>query len=124
MRTKVFAYKGYIGIMSDMDTEGLINDPAQPGQMGFVLNANFVDISPEALELLKQIPKSGDDIGDVDVFKADDDTIVFAFFGGPLRVLNPNNTNISGSSEYDPSLLTPTEGVEVDESFKDYIDSL
>ena len=54
MRTKVFAYKGWVDIQSDVNAEGLLNKPLDKGQLGFVLNASFVDISPEALELLKK----------------------------------------------------------------------
>lgn len=102
MRTKIFQYKGILGIESSFDTEGLINNPKAPGQLGFVLDASFVDISKEALEVLKKIPKSGDDIGDVDVFKSNKG-VVFAWLGGPLRLINPSSA--TGSNSYNPSLL-------------------
>jgi len=51
IRTKVFAHRGYIGIMSAFDADGILNKPEQKGQLGFVVKAACVDIQPEALEL-------------------------------------------------------------------------
>lgn len=120
MRTKVFAYKGFIGIQSDFNAEGLLNDPSKPGQLGFVVDADFCDIQPEAIELLKKIPKSGDDIGDVDVFKAGE-KVIFAWLGPMLRVLDLNR-EISGSSSYNPRLLKPA-NFDTPEQFKQFIDN-
>lgn len=77
MRTKVFAHKGWVGIESDVNAEGILNRPLDKGQLGFVLDANFVDITPEALELLKQVPGSGDDIGEVDIIESNGKKVLF-----------------------------------------------
>ena len=69
-----------------------------------VLDAAHVDISEEALALLKTIPKSGDDLGDVDVFKTDKGSVVFAFLGGPLAAISAAQ-GATGSRTYDPALL-------------------
>lgn len=121
MRTKVFAHKGVLGILSDVKAEGLFNDPTQRGQLGFVVDAAFVDVSPEALEILKGIPKSHDAIGDVDVYKADDGKVVFSWMGPDHYVLVPGS-GASGSRTYDPSLITPVEGVEIDPEFINMVD--
>lgn len=122
MRTKVFAYNGFIGIQSIHTAEGLLNDPTQIGQLGFVVDAKFVDISPDALELLKKVSKSHDDIGDVDVFGASDDMVIFAWLGSNLRIIDPENCE--GSRDYDASLLTAcTEPIEVPEDFKKVVDA-
>jgi hypothetical protein len=119
MRTKVFSYKGWVGIQSDVKAEGLLNKPLDKGQLGFVLDANFVDISPEALELLKKVPLSGDCIGEVDIFKSQKE-IIFSWLGGPLKMFQPEK--ISGSSSYDASLITDTVDVEIDPAFIEAID--
>ena len=106
MRTKVFAYKGVIGIESSVDAEGLLNKPLESGQLGFVLNSKCVDISKEALELLKKVKPSGDDIGDVDIFKADDNRIIFCWLGRNKKEFKPEDA--TGSSEYNPSLIKKT----------------
>ena len=120
-RTKIFAYKGFIGIKSFLTAPGLINDPRKPGQLGFVIDARFVDVSPEALKLLKKIPKSGDDIGDVDVFKSEKFPVVISWLGGCLKMLKPGDGS-SGSINYDPSLITPCKGVEIDPTFITAVD--
>jgi len=114
MRTQVFAHNGFLGIMSGVGAEGLLNKPKDPGQLGFVVDAEYVDIQPEALELLKKIPKSCDDIGDVDVFKSENG-IVFSWLGGPRTALKPDKA--SGSSSYDPSLLKANPKVETPKDF-------
>ena len=122
MRTQVFAYKGYVGIESDFNAEGLINNPAGDGQLGFVVDAAFVDIHPDALEILKKIPKSHDDIGDVDVFRAGPH-IVFAWLGGNLKVLDLKQ-DISGSNSYEPELLKSNPDVQTPQKFIEFIDTL
>lgn len=121
MRTSVFTYKGYIGIESDVKAEGLLNSPTQPGQLGFVVDANSVDIQPEALELLKTIKKGSDSLGDVDVFSAGD-KIVFSWLGGPLRLIDPKK--ITGSRDYNPSLLKSNVEVKPTEEFIKAVDSM
>jgi len=122
MRTKIFEYKGYIGIQSAVDAEGLLNDPTKSGELGFVLDAAFVDIHPRALKLLMTIPKSGDDIGDFDVYKADDGRVILGWLGGPLKMFRPEE--VSGSSVYSPELLKSDKTVECDPKFIKYIDSI
>lgn len=123
MRTKVFAHKGVVGIMSDINAEGLLNNPTDDGQLGFVVNAEFVDIQPEALEILKTIPKSHDSLGDVDIFQASRGMVVFSWLGGHLAIIHPTS-GITGSREYNPSLLTPCDTVETDPDFARFVDSI
>lgn len=121
MRTQVFAHKGIIGIQSDINAEGLLNDPKLPNQLGFVIDAKFVDIQPEALELLKQIKQSADDIGDIDVYESEIG-VVFSWLGGPLKVAKPDK--ITGSNCYDANLLTSNSDVKPSQSFIEYVDNL
>jgi hypothetical protein len=121
MRTKVFSYKGVVGIKSDVKADGLLNDPKKSGQLGFVVDASCVDISSEALVLLKTVPKSSDDIGEVDVFQASDKKVVFSWLGGPWKSFRPEDVSSSGT--YDPSLLRASvEVVEIPQDFIDYVD--
>ena len=120
MRTQVFAHKGIVGIQSDPKAEGLLNDPMLPGQLGFVVDAKFVDIQPEALELLKQIKQSGDDIGEIDVYESEVG-VIFSWLGGPLKASNP--LEITGSNCYDASLLKANDTVVPPKEFVEFIDS-
>lgn len=134
---KIFAYKGYIGINGWADncpegigeneeitekhlTSAVINNPLEQGQLGFVCKANECKFSQEAIDLLKQIKPSNDDIGDVDIFNSDEGPM-FCWLGGPMRVLSLEH---EGSKNYNPSLLPEASEVEVPESFKNYVDSL
>ena len=119
MRTRVFAYKGMIGIESSPDSEGLLNDPMKAGQLGFVLNAEFVDIQPAALKILKMIRPSGDDIGDVDIYQAND-CVVFSWLGGPKKMVNP--ATVEGSAMYNPSLIKRTVKFQTPEDFMKFVD--
>lgn len=121
MRTKVFAHKGIIGIETSNDAEGLINDPNLPGQLGYVLHANSVDFSESAIEILKEIRKSGDSIGDVDIFAANDGNVIFSFMGVEKTVVVPGKA--TGSRNYDPTLINPTPGVEPPEEFCNFVES-
>jgi hypothetical protein len=119
MRTQIFTHKGIIGIRSDIKAEGLLNDPKKPGQLGFVVNAEFVDIQPEALELLKSVKKSCDAIGDIDVYQSSK-CIVIAWLGRPFKAFDPSEVN--GSCEYDASLLKPADNVVTDPMFIKMVD--
>ena len=120
MRTQVFAHNGYIGIKSDVKAEGMLNDPLKPGQLGFVVDAACVDIQPAALELLKQVKRSGDDVGEIDVYKGSNG-VIFCWLGGPLKVSNPKE--ITGSNVTDVSLLTSNDSVVTPQDFIDFIES-
>jgi hypothetical protein len=118
-RTKVFAYKGIIGIQSGPNAE-LIAHPIH-GNVGCVADASKCDISPEALEALKTIKPSNDGIGDVDAFDAKD-VVVFAWFGGYMRALVPDQCEVARDTDF--NLLTATEGVEIPDDFKLFVDEL
>lgn len=114
MKTKVFAHRGIIGIDSSPEAN-LVAHPGG-GNIGCVADATEVEISAEALTALKKVKRSHDDIGDVDVFKAGDGKVIFAWLGGYRRIVDPSRAE--GSRTYDPSMLTATEGIEAPEDFK------
>jgi hypothetical protein len=58
MTAKIFAYKGNIGIDIDMDGT-FLNDPKGKGQLGCVISTKEVEISPEAIELIKSAKRGG-----------------------------------------------------------------
>ena len=120
MKTKVFSYKGMIGILSAPDAEGMIAKP-EGGNFGVVVDGSQIEISEEALQLLKNVPKGHDSLGDIDVFKADGDKIIFGWIGGYMTAFPARS--IEGSRDYDPKLLTATEGVVVPVDFINYVES-
>jgi hypothetical protein len=120
-KTKIFAYKGYVGIQSAPDAEGMIAKP-EGGNFGVVVDADKAEISTEALELLKKVKRGRSSLGDIDVFQADDKMVILGWIGGYLNAFKPSD--VEGSREYKPELLKATEGVEIPVEFKTYIDSL
>jgi hypothetical protein len=120
MRTKVFFYKGYVGIQSSMEADGIIAKPGN-GNIGFVINADHVDVSPEALDALKKVKKVGGSFGSLMIFQANDDVRCFSWLGGPLNAFRPED--VEGDRDYTPSILKPTDDVVVPEEFKQFVDS-
>lgn len=122
MRTQIFYYKGLVGIQSSIDAEGLLNNPAQPGQLGFVVDAEYVDIQPEALTEILKLKKSSDVIGEFDVTVEPNNKTLICWLGGPLRALNFSNDSISGSRYLDTSTLKSNPETKPSEEFKQFVD--
>lgn len=120
--TNVFAHHGIIGIQSAVDSDGLLNNPLQAGQLGFVMDAATVQFSEEALALLEKVRRSGDDIGDVDVFKTNDNKTIFCWLGGPLRMIDP--LQCEGSRTYDAKLLRSAGKIVPNDPPKDFTDAV
>lgn len=116
--TKVFIYKGIVGIQSEETSDAIITKPGG-GSLGCVCDADKVKISKEALEALKKIPQGNDGLGEIDVFKSGDKTI-FGWLGGYIKAFNPNN--IETSRDYDPNLLKSSEDVEIPKEFMEFVD--
>lgn len=117
--TKVFIYKGVIGIQSSEDSEALITKPGN-GNLGCICDASKVQISHDALDALRKIRKGKDGLGEIEVFYGTD-TVIFGWLGGYLKAFKPEE--IETSRDYDPSLLTSVDGVETPQEFKDFINS-
>jgi len=120
-RTKVFAHRGVVGILSSPEAE-LIAHPGG-GNIGCVADASIVDFSQEAIDVMKTIKKNGDAIGDIDVFKADDGKVIFGWFGSYLRPIVPDECEAARGT--DLSLISAsTEPVEVPQEFIEFVDEM
>lgn len=136
----IFAFKGVVGIdgfaggkaIVDGQTQltlenltpALENNPLAEGQIGFVCDISKCTFTDDAVAVLKSIKKSGDAIGDVDMFKANDKSI-FAWMGSPISMINPETAE--GSSTYDTSLLnsvTIDNTMEIPEGFKKAVEGI
>lgn len=58
MKTKIFAYKNYLGIESSEDAEGMIAKPGN-GNIGVVVMTGSCEITPEAKGMLKNAKREG-----------------------------------------------------------------
>jgi hypothetical protein len=123
MRTQIFAYKGFIGILSNSNSEGIINDPILQDSRGFSVDVKGIDISKEALGLLKKMKGHAGKDGELDIFKTADNIIIFSWLGGEYKIIDPKKSSFS--LENDSSLFTPLdEGPEPPEEFINFINSL
>lgn len=120
MRVKIFEYKGYVGIDSDPNSEGLVAKPGG-GSLGVVMDASKADISPKALELIKKVRKGRDGLGEIDVFGTTEKPIL-GWLGGYKKAFKPEE--IESSRDFNPNLLKSVEGVEAPDGFKKFIDTL
>lgn len=119
MKTTIFAHKGVIGILSSPDAEGFF---AKPGgnNLGCVLDASSVEISEEALELLKSVRKGLGGLGDFDVFQSGD-KVVIGWLGGYTKCFSPSE--IETSRNYCPNLLKSSLGVVTPQEFIEFVDA-
>lgn len=135
-----YGYKGYIGchgfkdgldldslgegveLTSEHLSEALLNDPLAQGQLGFVLDLEKCHFNQEAIDILKNVAKGNDSIGDIDIFDSADKKVI-AWMGAPLAIVNSDSI---GSSSYDSSLLDNiiVEDLIIPDSLKEFVDSL
>ena len=132
---KVIGYDGYIfidgfkdknsleeGIELGLDdfTPALMNNPLDGKQIGFVCDMNKCSFNKEAVELLKNVKLSGDDIGEIDAFTSDKGPI-FSWMGGPLFMAKPSS--ITGSNSYEAALFDSVkiEEFEIEDCMKNAI---
>jgi hypothetical protein len=96
----VTAYKGFLIIEALIKEEHSDWVPAGSGRIGCILidTKTHLGISDEAFELLKEIPQSLDDIGEVDWFDSDDGKRVFGWLGPTKRLIDPKDAE--GSRNY------------------------
>ncbi len=97
-KTLIFEYKGRVGIKAGTK---FINDPSKPGQLGCIVNVKEIEISKTALDILMNITKNHDAIGDLMCWKAGDINC-FGWMGGYTYLLHPQ---AQGDRDYTPSLL-------------------
>lgn len=102
--TKIYEYKNNVIIDATYPVAGAINDPMQPGQMGYLLSVNkeTLNISQEAINLLLSIPKGNGGLGELECFQANDNDIVFGWLGGMKKVVS---TDMEMSRDWNPGLL-------------------
>lgn len=102
LKVKVHAYRGMLIIETvDPDNDNYPGwTPCGGTRIGCVLanTRTALGISHEAMEFLKKVPRSRDDIGDVDWWKCNDGTYAFAWLGGQFSLKSPDST---GSRTYE-----------------------
>jgi hypothetical protein len=105
IKAKVVAYKGYLifTCLADKSEENVctlsVDNPDNIGQA--IHNTKYhLGISKQAVRLLEQVKRSGDDLGEIDFWKCTDNTWNFSWLGGIKRIVNPNDEECTGSNNY------------------------
>lgn len=122
MKTRIYVYKGVIGIQGG-DT--FLHQQSGPDETPCCMVAGSeVELSREAYDLILQIPKSNKGYGDFDVFRTGDQGVVVAWVGKKERMVIARES--FGSRMFNPSLLEQfvVEGVEPPEAFTTFVDQL
>jgi hypothetical protein len=65
MKTKIFAYKNNLGAITDMENGVFLNRPLDPGQLGCVVPSTEVEITREAVSLIRNAHRSGGSFADI-----------------------------------------------------------
>lgn len=130
LKVKVTAYKGLI-VIEPIEPEkdasakkGWV--PVGPGRFGSVLckTKGHLGVSKEAVNLLRQVQRGVDSIGDLSWWECDDGSHAFSWFGAAYRIIDPSTA--IGDRDYTvlPSLLQDCETIpnEVPDEAKAAID--
>lgn len=96
----------------------------KPGNIGYVIgDTGHVGISEEAYALLSLIKRSGDAIGDIDIFKLDKGGYAFATLGGMCSLIDPKIAEGSRTFVVPPLSCFQVIANDVPEGAKEAIDS-
>lgn len=107
------------------DSNDIVTSPYdKPGNLGYVIgDTGHVGISEEAYALLSLIKRSGNAIGDIDIFKLNKGGYAFSTLGGMCSLIDPKMAE--GSSTFVVPPLSCFQVIEnnVPEGAKEAIDS-
>ena len=122
MKTKIFAYKGVIGAMTDLDEGKFINNPKDVGQLGCVIDTNEVDITSEAKEVLRNARREGGSFAPIMLTKHTDGTSSVGLMGFWKHIYVGEDLCIGRTCN--TSVLDECNEVEIEipEGFKEVVD--
>lgn len=122
---EVTYYKNHLVVEYKLEeSNDIVTSPFDSQSMGYVISdIGYVGISKEAYASLKDIPRSGDDMSEIDVFKLADGNYAFATLGSKYVILDLDNAE--GSSSFSVPSLNNFQliGNNVPEGAKNAIDS-
>lgn len=102
MKAKLTAYRGLLvfNVIAKKSSAACTLTIDHPTYIGQVIHdtAKNMGISDEAIELLKAVTRSRDDLGDVDFFKCNKGKFHFSWLGGMKQTMWPNG--LEGSRDW------------------------
>lgn len=122
-KVKVFAYNGIIGISAPKRAElegNHIPECLDDDREGYLVDADKIEFSKEAVEILQSIPAGSLKHSSVELFHDEEHGNVMAWYGGAYSMLDPEF--FEASDFWDPSVIKATDNVEIDEDFPGIVD--
>lgn len=127
MKTKIFAYKGNVGIEIP-ETGIFINNPKSPGQLGCVISTSEIEITKEAKNVIRKARREGGSFAELMLTKHDK-SIESSYGESSIGVMGFGNINLGNdfciSRDCNLSVLddcTETE-MDVPNDYKDFINN-
>lgn len=122
MTAQIFTYKGNLGISIDMEDGKFLNDVYHPGQLGCVIPTEEVEISPDAKQYIKNLPREGGSFAPLMLTKHTDGTSSIGILGFGKVNLGKEGTI---SRDCDLSVLDDCKETEIEapDDYKGFIDN-
>lgn len=128
MKTKIFMYKGWIGVQSSPDSDGLIAKPGG-GNLGVVIRTDACEITPEAKKVFKDCRREGGSFAPFMLTKHEGQATgahgrsSFGWLGGYLNAAPISEVKIGRDCDKEAlSDMVEVENMEIPEDFKTFID--
>ena len=124
MKTEIFAYKNFIGALTDIDNGKFLNDPRGEGQIGCVVPVDEILITKEAKDLLLKAKREGGSFSPIMLIKALDGRCSIGLLGLEKHAYNADGALISRDCDLSvlDNMLDSEIGIPKD--FIDYVDSV
>lgn len=111
--TRITAHRGHLVIECDLTERSERYIPAGGGQIGCTLlgiDASLLGISVEAMEELRKVGRSRDDIGDISIWRANDGRWCAGWLGPRWKILRPGSESDRQGLELDvPHAVIPND---------------
>jgi hypothetical protein len=122
MKTKIFAYKGVVGAITDLQNGKFLNTPTAAGQLGCVVSTDEVQITKEAKEVIKGAPREGGSFAAIMLTKHNDGKSSISLMGFRYHAFFGKDLCIGRNC--DTSILNDCEEVEIEvpSDFKNFVD--
>ena len=117
VKTKIFAYKNFVGAETDLNEGKFLNDPLAEGQLGCVVPLEECIITPLALELLKNATREGGSFASIMVMEGS-----IGLLGGWKHLFDSRDDLLSRDCKKDYLDKIAVEDFTVPQDFIDHID--
>ena len=129
MKTRIFAHRGVVGAVTDMENGKFINDPMGGGQLGCVIDVNEVEMTTAAKEAIRGAGREGGSFAPIMLTQHADEVGgasiglfgrgFHLFHGEDLKIGRTCDLSVLDQIEINDDLEIPQR-----EEFESYVDSL